>query len=83
MDSSCCSYFSACGFTINELLHEYFFKDFAEIIIYLPFFVYFLGTPISRKISYLIAFAFKSIVPNILMIKKTKKIPSFSGKHVA
>ena len=46
------------------------------------FFAYFLEKPISENISYLKA-ASKSIVSNILIIKRTKKIFSFSQKHVA
>ena len=51
-------------------------------MIYPSFFAYLLGTPISRNISYLVA-ASESIVSNILIIKKTNKIFSFSQKHVA
>ena len=46
------------------------------------FFPYFLGTPFSRNIPYLVA-ASETIVSNILTIKNTKKIFSFSKKHVA
>ena len=46
------------------------------------FYVFFLGKPISRNISYLVAAA-QGIVSNILIIKKTKKIFSFSQKHIA
>ena len=45
------------------------------------FYAFFLGKPISRNISYLVAAA-PSIVSNIL-IKKTKKIFSISQKHIA
>ena len=47
----------------------------------LSFFAYFLGIPISRNISYLVA-ASESIVSNKLIIQKTKKIFSFSQKRV-
>ena len=49
---------------------------------YLSFLAHFLGTPISRNISGLVA-ASESIAYNILIIKKTKKTFSFSHKHVA
>ena len=52
-------------FTKNELLHQVFFKDLAEIMIYLSFFAYFLGTSFSRNNSYLVA-ASESIASNIL-----------------
>ena len=52
-------------------------------MIYLSFFAYFLGTPISRNISYFVVAASESIVSNILTIKKTKKIFSFSQKYIA
>ena len=52
-------------------------------MIYLSFFFsYFLGTPFSWNIPYLVATS-ESIVFNILTIKNTKKIFSFSKKHVA
>ena len=51
-------------------------------MIYLSFFAYFLGTPVSRNISYFVA-VYESIVSNILIMKKSKKIFSFSWKHVA
>ena len=41
-------------------------------MIYLPFFAYFLGTPISRNTSYLLV-ASEIIVSNIIIIKKIKK----------
>ena len=67
---------------ISQLFSQVFFQGFGEIMIYLFNFPYFLGTPISRKISYLVVDS-KSIVSKILIIKKTKKIFSFSHKHVA
>ena len=50
-------------------------------MIYLSFFTYFLGTPISRNTSNLVA-ASETTVSNILIIKKTKKIFSFSQKNL-
>ena len=41
-------------------------------MIYLSFFAYFLGTPVSRNISYFVA-VYESIVSNILIMKKSKK----------
>ena len=42
----------------------------------------FLGTPISKNIYYLVV-ASENIVNNILIIKKTKKMFSFSQKHIS
>ena len=67
---------------ISQLFSQVFFQDFGEIMIYLFNFANFLGTPTSRKISYLVVDS-TSTVSNILIIKKTKKIFSFSQKHVA
>ena len=67
---------------ISQLFSQVFFQDFGEIMIYLFNVANFLGTPISRKISYLVVDS-TSIASNILIIKKTKKIFSFSQKHVA
>ena len=67
---------------ISQLFSQVFFQDFGEIMIYLFNFANFLGTTTSRKISYLVVDS-TSTVSNILIIKKTKKIFSFSQKHVA